>query len=609
MKIKRIIWKWFSGMTFKSKLLTVFIPLIVVSLSILGVVSSEIFSRSLINRSVNDVIDQSSLIINKLDSITKNMEICSNMLVTDVNRLYDNFPIERTAVEENQFRLTIQSRLAIDLSLFAETDAAVFIDSNGKIYTSYPARNDESEAIRSGVPEELLKQGNYGSAYWFPMQKRNYMTPNPDVPVLTLGKVVININTGERYGTLFLIIKEPTLSASLVSGNNINQKNYFLVDERRIIVASPDKEQVLTPITNPTELALLKLTSDQTETATRNTDGKRLITVTDYPGMQWKLLNVADLDVLTKDVGKNTKLTILIGFTCLLLSLLGAHFLSKVVLNPLQDLTKRMRRVMDGNLYVEAPVHTNDEIGLISRVFNSMIKQIQELLQNKEKEQKRKREYELALITSQVKPHFLYNTLDTIYILNDMDRNQEARDTTKALADFYRVVLSKGRELIILDQEIKMTTDYLSIMQMRYPDVFQYEIRIPQELRNTPIPKLSLQPLVENAIYHGLKTKGERGLIVISAVKEKAKIILRVEDDGVGMSEEQLKEACCFQEEEKVVKSIGVYSVQERIKLYFGAKYGLTIFSEEGKGTRVDITVPGGKTGGKADVPDYDRGR
>lgn len=608
MNIKKSSLKWFSGLTFKSKLLTVFIPLIVVSLSILGVVSSEIFSRSLINRSVNDVIDQSGLIINKLDSITKNMEICSNMLVTDVNRLFENFPMERTPVEENQFRATIQSRLAIDLSLFAETDAAVFIDSNGQIYTSYSSANDESGAILSGIPEEMLKQGSYGAAYWLPMQKRNYMTPDPQVPVLTLGKVVINIDTGERLGTLFLITKEPTLSAFLGNGDKISQKNYSLVDQRQIIVASPDKQQVLSKITNPAELELLNEASEKQETVTRNEDGKRLITVTDYPRMHWKLLNVVDLAVLTKDVGKNARLTILIGFSCLLLSLLGAHLLSKVVLNPLQNLTKSMRRVMDGNLSVEAPVHTNDEIGLISRVFNSMIRQIQELLQNKETEQRRKREYELALITSQVKPHFLYNTLDTIYILNDMDRGQEARDTTKALADFYRVVLSKGRELIILDQEIKMTADYLSIMQMRYPDVFQYEIQIPHELRKAPIPKLSLQPLVENAIYHGLKTKGERGLIVISAIEEKGNIVIRVEDDGVGMSEEQLKETCSFHEEEKEVKSIGVYSVQERIKLYFGPKYGITILSQEGRGTRVDITVPGGRTGGQQDVSDHDRG-
>ncbi|MNM40422.1 Sensor histidine kinase YehU [compost metagenome] len=375
-----------------------------------------------------------------------------------------------------------------------------------------------------------------------------------------------------------------------------------------MIVASLDKQQVLTRITDPVELELLRDSAEKGETLTRNADGKRLIAVSDFPGMNWKLLNVVDVAILTKDIGKNIRLIILIGFCCLVVSVIAANFLSKAVLNPLQNLTKAMRRVMNGNLQVQSSVQTQDEVGLISRVFNSMIGQIQELMQTMRVEQVQKREYELALITSQVKPHFLYNTLDTIYILNDLERNVEARNTTKALADFYRVVLSKGRELIILEQEIKMTNDYLTIMQMRYPDIFRYEIMIPDELRNTPVPKLSLQPLVENAIYHGLKMKGEPGTIRILAFADQDKTIIRVEDDGIGMSEERLKAANAFCSEEGQIQSIGIYSVQERIKLYFGTQYGITILSEEGIGTRVDITIPNIKKGGRNNVQGHDRG-
>lgn len=592
------IWTWFSGLTFKNKLLTVFIPLILVALSVLGILSSQLLGRSLINRSVNDVVDESDLIINKLDSITKNAEICSNMLVTDVNRLYENFPVKRNDLEETKFRSTMQSRLAIDLSLFPETDAAVFVDSSGNIYTSYSARNDESRVLQSGMIEQLVRQGSYGAGYWFPMEKRGFITPDAGVPVLTLGKVVTDITTGDMYGTLFLVIKEPTLSAYLGGSDKFGQKNYYLVDSRDMIVASPDKGQVLTKVERPSELELLAKADQSRGTVTKNEAGKRLITVSDYPGMNWKLLNVVDLRILTKDIGTNIRLILLIGLCCLVLSVLGAHLLSKAVLSPLQQLVKTMRRVMEGNLDAQAPVQTRDEIGLISRVFNSMVGQLKTLLQTMETEQMQKREYELALITSQVKPHFLYNTLDTIYILNDMDRNQEARDTTKALADFYRVVLSKGRELIILEQEIKMTSDYLAIMQIRYPDIFSYEIKVADELKGTPIPKLSLQPIVENAIYHGLKTKTDPGTIRITAITEPGRLLIRVEDDGVGMSAERLETiTAAFDSGKKDMKSIGIYSVNERIKLYFGPQYGINIYSEEGQGTRVELALPG-RTGG-----------
>lgn len=590
--MKQRIWIWFGRLSFKSKLLTVFIPLILIPLCILAFLSSRIFSNSLIERSVNDVVNESRLIINKLDSIKTNTEICANMLITDLNRLYENFPVQRNEVEENRFRAHMQSRLTTNLSLFGEVDAAVFIDTNGKIYTSYVPEEDESAVGYSGLTQRLLEQGSYGSAYWFPMEQRDFLTPDPDVPVLTVGKVVIDINSGKKYGTLYLIIQEPTLSAFLGSSEPSNQKKYYLIDERQMIVASPEKERILQPVTDPAESQLLAEAKGSPETRTQNVAGKWLLTVSDFPSLNWKLLTVVDVAILTKDIGKNIRLIVLIGLCCLVLSIIGANLLSKAVLYPLQQLTKAMRRVMEGNLQVQSPVQTQDEVGLISRVFNKMIQQIQELMRSMKEEQVRKREYELALVTSQVKPHFLYNTLDTIYILNDMERNVEARNTTKALADFYRIVLSKGRELIILEQELKMTIDYLSIMKMRYPDIFSYEIDVPEALKCAPIPKLSLQPLVENAIYHGLKTKGEPGLIRISAREDGNKTIILVEDNGIGMCEERLKEATSYRAKDKQLQSIGIYSVHERIQLYFGPQYGINILSEEGQGTRVELTIP-----------------
>ncbi|WP_262384906.1 sensor histidine kinase [Paenibacillus terrae] len=175
-----------------------------------------------------------------------------------------------------------------------------------------------------------------------------------------------------------------------------------------------------------------------------------LVTVTDYNRMDWKLVNIVSLSLLTADFRQNVRLSLLIGLLCLVFSWLGASFLSKLVVSPLEQLTRTMRKVVTGDLQSVTAVRTEDEIGTIAEVFNFMVRRVRKLLDEVRQEQNRKREYELALMSAQIKPHFLYNTLDTIYALNELDRNDEARDTTKALADFYRMVLNKGRELTIL---------------------------------------------------------------------------------------------------------------------------------------------------------------
>ncbi|MFB9330834.1 sensor histidine kinase [Paenibacillus aurantiacus] len=589
---------WYARIQIKRKVIVAYLPLIILSLFILGLISSQLFSRSIIERTKENIHDESALMVAKLDSTMNNMEICANLLVTDLNRLFEAYPAasERTAIDDVRLRNLLQSRLSIDVALFPEVAAAVFVEPDGTVHTSYSAVNDETQIARNGLVQQLLDAGSYGESHWLPMERRNYLTSDPQVPVLTLGKVLSDINTGRTLGSLFLLVQESTISGFL-GGGDVEQKQYYLVDRDMSIIASPNAALVLTSAKNRPEYALLRRSEAASEILDHGGE-RNLVTVSSYSPLGWQLVNLTSIDLLTKDIRKNGWLTVLIGLICVIVTWLAADRLSKWIVGPLLQLVKAMRRVMEGDLTVHAPIRTQDEVGLLARAFNTMVQRIQELVLKVEEEQARKREYELALITAQVKPHFLYNTLDTIYVLNDMDRHEEARDTTKALADFYRMVLSKGRELILLGQEAKITADYLAIMQVRYSEVFRYEIHIPAELAGAPIPKLSLQPLVENAIYHGLKTKGEPGLIRISAYSEAGKVVVAVEDDGVGMDDRQLAEVLQAHTDADGQRSIGLYSVEERLKLYFGEEYGMTIASEPGRGTRVVLQVPALRTGG-----------
>ncbi|WP_348625166.1 histidine kinase [Paenibacillus peoriae] len=591
MNILSLARKWFGRLRFKSKVITVFLPLIIISLLVLGLLSNQLFNRSLIEQTTSNVVDESQLILSRTDYIFRSVETAANIMVTNINRMYDSYGAKPdTAMEPIQFGNLMQSRLSIDLSIFREVDAAVFIDNEGTIFASYTESGDDRKIY--SMLKRIRESQSYGQAHWFDMEKRDFLTPDPSSPVLTLGKTVINIDTGEPYGTLFLLVKEEGLSDYFRSSDPDAPKSYYFLDNEMRVAVAEDNEMLMNPVNPQLGEAIQRCAPNASHgTCSFEYEGN-LVTVTDYNRMDWKLVNIVSLSLLTADVRQNVRLSLLIGVLCLIFSWLGASFLSKMVVSPLEQLTRAMRTVVTGDLQSVTTVRTEDEIGTIAEAFNFMIRRVRELLDEVRQEQNRKREYELALISAQIKPHFLYNTLDTIYALNELDRNEEARDTTKALADFYRMVLNKGRELITLEKEAQITDDYLTILQIRYPDVFRYEVDIPPELAGTPIPKLSLQPLVENSIYHGLKKKETKGFIRIFAFKQGDKVVVRVQDNGVGMDEFQVQTIMSRHLPKEGIRSIGTYSVQQRLSLYFGEEYGISVQSVLTEGTTVDLLLP-----------------
>ena len=241
---------------------------------------------------------------------------------------------------------------------------------------------------------------------------------------------------------------------------------------------------------------------------------------------------------------------------------------------------------------------TNDEIGLFAQRFNHMSSEIKKLLNDVAREERKKREYELALIQQQIKPHFLYNSLDIILKLSQLGQNRRAQKVTRRLADYYRNSLSGGADVISVTDEIKITLDYLELQKLRYSEVFDYEVDLSVHSQGKMIPKLSLQPIVENAIDHGFKYQSEQGLLKIyDAITESAYEII-IEDNGAGINFERtsklnaLFERPYDENEGNKAISFGIKNVNHRLKLFFGASYGVQIFSEEGVGTVIKLRIP-----------------
>jgi signal transduction histidine kinase len=208
------------------------------------------------------------------------------------------------------------------------------------------------------------------------------------------------------------------------------------------------------------------------------------------------------------------------------------------------------------------------------------------------KEQKKLRRYELDLMQAQIKPHFLYNTLDAIYVLEKMGRREETLTVTMALANFYRSVLSRGDELITVEEEIGSVRDYLNIMKIRYQDLFDYTVETDPAISGCGILKLTVQPLVENAIYHGIKERGAYGKLAVRGFAAAEGAVIEVEDNGVGFQTDMLRARPSVKDGSGRAH-FGINNVNERIKMYFGERYGLTVASAPGRGSVVRVTLPG----------------
>ena len=233
-----------------------------------------------------------------------------------------------------------------------------------------------------------------------------------------------------------------------------------------------------------------------------------------------------------------------------------------------------------------------DEVGILAQAFKKMSERIQGLLKAVEEEQEQKRKYEFALIQTQIQPHFLYNTLDLIYIMCESNLAHEGAAVTKALADFYRISLSGGREIITIEEELKHIENYLYIQRARYADIMNFEIDCSPVVMDYKIVKLTLQPLIENAIYHGLKMKEGGGMIKVEGWAEEDEIFLSISDNGVGMNPIRIQELLEQEEEDENSGHFGLMSVRRRLQLYYGNAAAIYIDSEEGTGTKITVKIP-----------------
>lgn len=409
--------------------------------------------------------------------------------------------------------------------------------------------------------------------------------------VITLSRVLVNNRTGAKEGLFFIDLNYSAIS-DLCNNNTIGNKGYiFVLDDKGNVIYHP-KQQLMYGGLHTEHIEEIMACEKDSLTVRDGTE-RKLYTLSRSQKTGWTVVGAAYTSELLKN-NKQARMLYILAAAILILAVFAiSSILSREITKPLRRLSESMSRVEKGEFdRANVDVTMENEIGSLGKSYNLMTERIHTLMEENVYEQKQKRKSELKALQAQINPHFLYNTLDSIIWMSEAGQSDEVVEMTSALAKLLRQSISNDHEQVELGQEMEYVKNYLTIQKMRYQDKLEYTVEVDPKVRHVMIVKLVLQPIVENAIYHGIKYKGSKGTLRIRAFAESEDVCIVIEDNGIGMDETALN--IIFDETQKIHKQngVGVPNVQKRLKLYYGDKYGITYESKVGIGTRATIRIP-----------------
>lgn len=405
---------------------------------------------------------------------------------------------------------------------------------------------------------------------------------------ISLIRIINDIYTQRPLGILIMNITESSFVNSYADILNRYSTDIMILDEQGQTVVDFRNEQ------SPDIHALLNHNpSDNSVSRVEEIDGRQyLVSLLNMRKYNWSIISAMPFDELSKEsaIFNVTAFSIIALNSALMF--MGSVAISRMIATPINKLLKAMKGVESGN-FVKVQIDAgNDEIGSLRDAYNIMITEIQNLIRKVVTDEKNKRKAELDVLQAQIKPHFLYNTFDAISSLALSGQSDQVYKVMKALGSYYRISLSRGREVITVAEEIDVVKNYMSIQQVRYGDIFTMHYDIDENSTRHKILKLILQPLVENSLYHGIKPKGEKGNIYIRCRQYDQYIELAVEDDGVGTDRETISMVLDNRYDADAKPSFGLRGTIERLRIFYGLKDPVSIKSTLGVGTTVTIRIP-----------------
>lgn len=527
-------------------------------------------------------------------------------MLTQVNRSVDSYLRTIMKLSDSLYYGVIKNA---DLSSGSVTDEITLLYDNNKDSISNIALLSKEGELLSAVPAARLKPGlDIAQEEWFSNTLKrtdnlHFTTPHVQYIfdnrenqyrwVITLSRAVeITKGTATDQGVLLMDISYGSLQQLLDNIIMGNQGYLYLISNTGELIYHPQMQLIDAGQVEENIQVAAGYRDGNYREVYHGAAREVMVKSVGYTG--WKLIGVTpEKGISLNNLKTKLFLVFIIAFFLFVLVVINAYISNRITV-PIQKLEKSVNALEAGELDTEVYTGGSYEIQHLGRSIGDMAKRIQTLMQDIVAEHESKRKSEFDTLQSQINPHFLYNTLDIIVWMIENEQKAEAVRVVTALARFFRISLSKGKSIIPVRDELEHVRNYLMIQQMRFKNKFTYQIESEPDVLNLASLKLMLQPLVENAIYHGMEFMDGDGRIQLSAYLEQGDLWFMIRDNGLGMTQEQVDSLLTDQVHvsSKRGSGIGVKNVNERIRLYFGEAYGLTIESEPDEGTCIRIHLP-----------------
>lgn len=576
----------------KNRIMLFFLVIMLLPIIILDVFTNRAYSR-IIEKNVNE---HTSQMINQIErNIESYLQSVEN-IVMYISELPE--VIEYISEEDDLDDINLEIKLKKSLNVYRDVNPEILgiliVNTNDKYISNELEKINRDPLENEKWYIESIK--NPGKAQYFsnPIGRNiNSNLKHSADDVLSISKAIIDDKTEEILGVILIDINLKKFE-EIIKDNYIGEKGFFyILDKNNDIVYSP-----VNPIIYRIKRESLNEKSDSIIKEISNESFKIMYDTSDKTG--WKTIGVFSLKDILSDVNVMKNIAIIIIISTLCLAIFSSIVFTNSIVRPIKELNRLMKRAELGDLDLRFDEREfKDEFGELGHSFNHMIKEIKELIDMVYKEQRSKRKAEIKILQAQIKPHFLYNTLDTIGWMAEEYGAKDIVEIVYALTKVFRIGLNKGREVINVSEEIEHINSYMIIQKVRYEDKLDYDINYDENLKYVPMLKLTTQPIVENAIYHGIKQKRGKGNISINFTEVDNNLVIKISDNGAGIDEDKLNEINAMLESDNISSitsengsGYGIYNVNSRIKLTYGNQYGLKYFSEINKGTMVEIIIP-----------------
>ncbi|RED57064.1 cache domain-containing sensor histidine kinase [Cohnella phaseoli] len=585
---------FFSNLNLRPKLIILFMISVVVPLIVFGSILYRVSAQEVeveMRQTSLQTVQQMSL---TLDEYVRQIDTLSKMPYTSPEA-------ERYLLGSSNVKLYTDKYSAADveavetflenlLKVRQDIEFVSLVSLNGNIVSRSRAGavKAQYDFYKEPIYENLRK--STGEKTMVPLHEADYLFGGKK-RVFSIGRKVLSFHEGFYIGYILIDYNENAI-IKIGGGASIGKTGSVLLLDKYGNVMHSSGQLARSSGTED----ILRIAADKenmNEVLDVGGDKRILVSsVSEYTG--WKVVGVLPYEDILQRVKGIKTVFYAMGIICVTLVFAFSMLVSKGVVKPIRLLQSTMRQVEKGDTEAKVTVRSRNELGQLSLSFNRLIEKLNVLLRTIKSVETKKREAELIALKSQINPHFLYNTLDSIRMMAIIDDKREIAGAIEALANIFRYSI-KGREDIVdIKEEIEQAMNYVHLQKIRYEDKFEVIADVDEQALGYKAIKFSLQPIVENAIFHGIENKKGKGALWISVKKSSQNIVFEVRDDGVGMDETKLAELVgrLSAKEEAAADHLGLNNVHDRIRLYFGEGYGLSIDSKAGEGTSVTLTIP-----------------